>query len=156
MTRLFTLGTALYAAFLTACTPQDVALRDSGAQNLPSRRAYFATDPAELHSAFRSVCDAPGDQFTQPDRQTAICRFLPSPALAAYLLTRYDGKIEVPKLVVQKITRDAETGVEIEISYYAEVAQKSGQLRRIYAPNPTLDRRIDKMLRVAGGRIKKQ
>lgn len=136
---------------LGACAPQYVETIATSEQDLPVRRAVFEQNPAPLDEAFRSSCDSPGDVLRQVSRNVVQCRILPPPDLAAFLLLQYDGALEAPSLVVQKETdRDAGDFV-VELSYFAEVVQKSGTSRRIYFKQRDLDMLMDQLLVATGG-----
>ena len=137
-------------AVLTACGPQYVERIATDAQDLPVRRAVFAEAPGTLDAAFRSSCDSPGDELRDVSRSIVQCRIPPPPDVAAFLLLQYDGALAAPTLVVQKETR-AGTDVVVELSYFAEVVQKSGNARRIYFRQPALDRLMDDLLVATGG-----
>ena len=137
---------------LTACAPQYVETVVQDGQDLPVRRAVFAQEPEPLDVAFRSSCDSPGDELRQISRTVVQCRILPPPDVAAFLVLQYDGALAAPTLVVQKETgRDAEDGFVVELSYFAEVVQKSGNARRIYFKQRSLDTLMDELLRATGG-----
>ena len=142
---------ALLAVGLSACAPQYVETLVTSEQDLPVRRAVFQESPMPLDEAFRSSCGAPGDKIAQISKSVVQCRILPPPDLAAFLLLQYDGALEAPTLVVQKKTaRDASDYV-VELSYFAEVVQKSGNPRRIYFIQPKLDTLMDALLEASGG-----
>ena len=141
-------------ALLTgACAPQYVEREAASAQDVPVRTAFFSANPESLHDAFKDACNSPGEKFSQPNRETAICRIPPSPRAAAFLLAEFDGKLEAPWLVIQKQSFAEDENVRVELSYYAEVAQKNGTLRRIYLNSRDIDRMIDLMLRNSGGTL---
>lgn len=144
--------TALVSAICAGCTTQYVGYSPEDPQDVPVRRAFFPANPSALDAAFKEGCNSPGDRFSRPDRQTARCNILPSPESAAFLLTQFDAQLEVPNLVVQKITRPAEDGFEVEMSYFAEIRAKTGNRQRVYIRNPVLDRQIDVILENSGGR----
>ena len=136
---------------LGACAPQYVETVVTDEQDLPVRRALFAAAPAPLDAAFRSSCESPGDVLRQVSRSTVQCRILPPPDVAAFLVLNYDGALEAPTLVVQKQTnRDGDSFV-VELSYFAEVVQKSGNPRRIYFKQRQLDTLMDRLLAATGG-----
>ncbi|MEL6449640.1 MAG: hypothetical protein AAFQ19_00150 [Pseudomonadota bacterium] len=81
------------------------------------------------------------------------CRILPPPDVAAFLLLQYDGALEAPTLVVQKETDPADGTYVVELSYFAEVVQKSGKPRRIYFKQRELDRLMDQLLAATGGLV---
>lgn len=134
-----------------ACTPQDVAVPSADSPDIPVRKAYFDSNPEVLHEVFRTGCDGPGDTFSQPNWQTARCAILPTPEGAAFLLIEFDAELEMPKLVVQKVTRRAGEGYEVEMSYFAEIRSKTGKRQRVYMPRAALDRQIDLILTNTGG-----
>lgn len=138
---------------LGACAPQYVETLATSEQDLPVRRAVFEANPAPLDSAFRSSCDAPGDILRQVSRTVIQCRILPPPDVAAFLLLQYDGALEAPTLVVQKETDPADGTYVVELSYFAEVVQKSGKPRRIYFKQRELDRLMDQLLAATGGLV---
>ncbi len=115
------------------------------------RKAFFETNPSVLHDVFRTGCDGPGDTYDEPNRQTARCAILPSPEGAAFLLIEFDAGLELPRLVVQKVTRRSGEGYEVEMSYYAQIRSKEGVRQRIYMPREKLDRQIDLILTNTGG-----
>ena len=134
-----------------ACTPQDVAVAPEDSLRIPVRKAYFETNPSVLHEVFRSGCNGPGDTYSEPDWQTARCTILPSPEGAAFLLIEFDAGLELPKLVVQKVTRRSGDGYEVEMSYFARIRSKEGALQRVYMAREQLDRQIDMILVNTGG-----
>lgn len=137
---------------LGACAPQYVETIATTEQDLPVRRAVFEQAPQPLDAAFRSSCDSPGDVLRQVSRSVVQCRILPPPDLAAFLVLQYDGALQAPTLVVQKQTdRDADEFV-VELSYFAEVVQKSGNPRRIYFKQRDLDALMDQLLQATGGK----
>ena len=138
---------------LGACAPQYVETIATSEQDLPVRRAVFDQEPEPLNLAFRSSCDSPGDEFREISRAVVQCRILPPPDLAAFLVLQYDGALAAPTLVIQKETgRDADAFV-VELSYFAEVVQKSGNTRRIYFKQRSLDSLMDRLLAATGGTI---
>jgi len=138
---------------LGACAPQYVETIATSEQDLPVRRAVFDQEPEPLNLAFRSSCDSPGDEFREISRSVVQCRILPPPDLAAFLVLQYDGALAAPTLVIQKETgRDADAFV-VELSYFAEVVQKSGNTRRIYFKQRSLDSLMDRLLAATGGTI---
>ena len=134
-----------------SCTPQDIAVQPADGPQIPVRKAYFETNPSVLHEVFRAGCDGPGDRFTEPNWQTARCSILPTPEGAAFLLLEFDADLEIPRLVVQKVTRRSGDGYEVEMSYFAQIRSKSGQRQRVYMQRETLDRQIDLILTNTGG-----
>lgn len=136
---------------LAACAPQYVETVATSEQDLPVRRAIFADEPEPLDDAFRSSCDAPGDKIRQVSQGVVQCRIVPPPDVAAFLLLQFDGALEAPTLVVQKETAQSEEAYVVELSYFAEVIQKSGYPRRIYFKQRNLDRLMDRLLTATGG-----
>lgn len=146
----------IFAVFLVAlggCAPQYVETIAASEQDLPVRRAVFEDTPAPLDLAFRSSCDSPGDELREVSRSVVQCRILPPPDLAAFLVLQYDGALEAPSLVVQKQTDPAEDSFVVELSYFAEVVQKSGNPRRIYFKQRSLDQLMDQLLVATGGTV---
>jgi len=142
---------ALFLVAAGACAPQYVETVVTDEQDLPVRRAVFATDPAPLDDAFRASCDSPGDELRQYRGGIVQCRILPPPDLAAFLVLQYDGALEAPTLVVQKETDRDDGSYIVELSYFAEVVQKSGNPRRIYFKQRALDQLMDQLLAATGG-----
>ena len=136
---------------LCGCAPQYVETIASSDQDLPVRRAIFEQTPAPLDVAFRSSCDSPGDELREISGTVVQCRILPPPDLAAFLLVQYDGALEAPMLVVQKETDADADAFVVELSYFAEVIQKSGNPRRIYFKQRGLDQLMDQLLVATGG-----
>lgn len=136
---------------LTACAPQDVVTVAASEQDLPVRSALYASAPNELDTAFRLLCDSPGDELRRVSRSVVQCRILPRPDLAAFLLLEFNGALEAPTLVLQKQTSEVDGQYVVEISRFAEVVQKSGNPRRIYFKNRSFDELIDELLEKSGG-----
>lgn len=151
MRLLTALALALSAA---ACAPRYVETVAMSDDDLPVRSATFAERPVPLSDAFEASCTAPGDVYTQVTREITQCRIVPDPSLAAFLLLEYDGALVAPALVMEKRVAKDPAGYLVEMSYYAEVTQKSGKPRRIYYRQPRLDRMVDAMLEAAGGEPK--
>jgi hypothetical protein len=150
--RLFTRSVcAALLVSLAACAPQYIETVVTSEQDLPVRRAIFAESPNPLDEAFRSSCNAPGDQIKQVSKAVVQCRILPPPDIAAFLVLQYDGALEAPTLVVQKQTAQADETYVVEMSYFAEVIQKSGNPRRIYFKQRGLDNLMDALLKATGG-----
>lgn len=142
---------ALFAVAAAGCAPQYVETLATSEQDLPVRRAIFAESPGPLDEAFRSSCDSPGDKIKDISTSVVQCRILPPPDVAAFLVLQYDGALEAPILVVQKETGQADETYVVEMSYFAEVIQKSGKPRRIYFKQRSLDRLMDGLLEATGG-----
>lgn len=142
---------AVLLVALCGCAPQYVETIAAPGQDLPVRRAIFEQTPAPLDQAFRSSCDSPGDELRVISRSVVQCRILPPPDLAAFLLVQYDGALEAPTLVVQKETGSDADSFVVELSYFAEVVQKSGNARRIYFKQRSLDQLMDQLLVATGG-----
>lgn len=140
------------AGLLSACAPQDVVETGHNTQDVPARRAFFESSPDVLHTLFRESCVNPGDRYTRPNSRTAQCKLLPTPEGAAFLLTQFDAKLELPKLVIQTVTRESGEGYEVEMSYFAEIRAKTGNRQRIYMARESLDRQIDLILANSGGK----
>jgi len=153
MSHTFIPALVAIAVSLGACAPQYVEREATSPQDVPVRAAFFDANPEGLHAAFKDACGAPGEEFTEPNAQTAICRIPPSPRAAAFLLSEFDGKLEAPWLVIQKQSFQTSENVRVEMSYYAEVPQKNDTLRRIYLNSREIDRMIDLMLRNSGGTL---
>lgn len=141
----------LLALCLAACGPQYVANVVTSEDEIPARAAYFTEEPLQLAEVFRAGCDSPGDEFATLGNGVVQCRIPPTPDLAAFLLLTFDGALEVPMLIIQKDTKPEGDGLLVEMSYFAEVVQKSGAPRRIYFKQPRLDALVDSMLQSAGG-----
>ncbi|MEL7098946.1 MAG: hypothetical protein AAGM84_08975 [Pseudomonadota bacterium] len=153
MSRFLAFAGPAVALLLGACTPQYVERVATSEQDLPERVAIFPGAPTVLRDSFRAACTDPGDQFVRVNRQIRQCRSLPTPDLAAFLLVQYDGALEVPKLIIQTEERGTGSSVEVGFSYFAEVTQKSGGVRRIYFRDRQLDAFIDRLLVAAGGTL---
>ncbi|MEM6339587.1 MAG: hypothetical protein AAF729_00435 [Pseudomonadota bacterium] len=137
---------------LAACAPQYVEREITSDQDLPVRKAFFESRPKPLEDAFRASCTAPGDTYKRVSQELVQCRILPAPDLAAFLVLEFDGALEAPTLIMQKKTEPRGEEYLVEMSYYAEVIQKSGSPRRIYFQQRRLDRLVDELLSAAGGR----
>lgn len=143
--------TLLSCLLCAACAPQYVERTADDPQDVPVRRALFAANPVGLGMAFEEGCQEPGDVFSTPDRTTARCDIVPTPESAAFLLVQFEAELEVPTLVVQKVVRQVSECFEVEMSYFAEIRAKTGNLQRVYIQNRGLDRQIDQILSTTGG-----
>ena len=141
----------ILAVFLGGCATQYVGTIAESEDDLPVRRAFFAEPPDALSDAFRAACDAPGDVFKSLNATTDQCLIPPTPDGAACLLLSVDGALEAPRLIMQKQSKPDGDGTLVEMSYFAEVPQKSGPARRVYFLQPRLDALVDSMLINAGG-----
>lgn len=144
---------ALSAGLLVGCGPQYVGFSPEDPQDVPTRRAIFDANPDGLDEAFAQGCQSPGDTLTRPTRNTTRCNIPPTPESAAFLLLEFDAKLEAPKMVVEKVTRQLTDCILVELSYFAEITAKSGKPRRVYIVNRSLDRRLDNILRASGGAV---
>ncbi|MEL6467011.1 MAG: hypothetical protein AAFQ58_18775 [Pseudomonadota bacterium] len=142
---------ACFAAALSACAPQYVERVVTDEQDLPVRRAIYQTEVDSVDKAFIKLCDAPGDEVRRFDGDIVQCRSSPTPDFAAFLLLQFDAALEPPTLVVRKKVRKQDEAFEVEMSYFAEITQKSGEPQRIYLRLPEIDAILDGFLRITGG-----
>ncbi len=136
---------------LAACAPQFSETRLAPGAPLPVNEARFAETPELLHDAFRDSCQGPNDDYKPLGRNGARCRILPPPDIAAQLLLRYDGALEVPYIIVERKTRQDDDGVVVSVGYFASVPLKSGAEQRVYLRSNRLERTIDDLFRAFGG-----
>lgn len=136
---------------VAACAPQYEERTIRNPQDLPARVAKFESRPTTLDSAFEAACNTPGDRFLKMSRDLVQCRIPPSPDMAAFLVLQYDGALEAPTLVMQKRTSAHQDDYIVEMSYFAEVRQKSGGARKIYFKQRRMDRMVDQLLSSTGG-----
>lgn len=136
---------------IAACSPQYTETRAKPGDPLPINEARFAEAPDLLHEAFAASCQGPTDDYKIVSTNTARCKMVPSPDIAASLIVRYDGALEVPHIVVERQTRSDADGYVVGISYFATVPQKSGALQRVYLNSPQLNRTFDQLFRAFGG-----
>lgn len=141
----------LAPALLSGCAPQYIERTAVSEADIPVRQAFFAERPEMLDSAFRESCMPPERNVRQVSPDIVQCRIVPSAHAAAYLLLTYDGDLVPPSMVVQKRTQARDGGYLVEMSYFAEVTQKSGAPRRIYEPRRSMDRLLDRLLESTGG-----
>lgn len=136
---------------IAACSPQYTETRAQPGDRLPVSEARFTEAPDLLHEAFAAFCQGPTDDYKTLGRDGARCKMIPSPDIAASLIVRYDGALEVPHIVVERRTRTEGDGYVVGISYFASVPQKSGALQRVYLVSPHLHRTFDELFRAFGG-----
>ncbi len=146
--RAFSLGLALLCA---ACAPQYTETRLEPGQAVPVNEARFAEKPEMLFQAFEAACDGPSDVYTELRGDKARCRILPPPDVAAPLLLRYDGALEIPYIFIERKLRQDEDGFVVTFDYFASVPLKSGKEQRVYLRSPRLDRNIDNLFEAFGG-----
>ena len=113
--------------------------------------ALYVVEPQGLYAAFRESCTGPGSKYTALGATGARCRLVPSPDLAAQLLLRYDGALDVPYYFIERRTRAQGNAFVITLDYFASVPLKNGREKRIYLRSNRLDRRIDEMFVRTGG-----
>jgi hypothetical protein len=149
--RLLRPAFAMILLALSACAPQYIETVATSEQDLPARRATFAQSPEPLNETFTALCDSPGDVVRQVSASVVQCRMLPPPDFAAFLVLQYDGALQAPALVVQKQTAQKDDAYVVELSYFAEVMQKSGSPRRVYFRQRRMDAVMDGLLTATGG-----
>lgn len=136
---------------IAACSPQYTETRAQPGDSLPVNEARFLKEPELLHEAFAASCQGPTDDYKQVNPSMARCKMVPSPDIAASLIVRYDGALEIPHIVVEQRTRAEGEAYIVGISYFASVPQKSGALQRVYLNSPQLNRTFDQLFRAFGG-----
>jgi hypothetical protein len=118
---------------------------------LPVSKARFDSRPDQFYAAFAASCQGPADEYRTLGRDSAQCRMKPTPEIAAGLIFRYDGALEIPRIVVEQKTEQKDGNVVVSISYFATVPQKSGGQQRVYLRSRQLDRDFDNLFRLFGG-----
>ena len=134
-----------------ACAPQYTERTAEPNAKLPVNEARFAERPELLHMAFRDSCQGPTDSYANFGANRARCQMIPPPDVAAGLLVRFDGALDIPKIIVERETRAADDGFVVGISYFATVPKKSGASQRVYLRSRDLDRTIENLFRAFGG-----
>lgn len=136
---------------IAACAPQYTETFVTPGTPLPVNEARFTDRPELLHMAFRESCQGPADSYKTLGRDRVQCQTVPPPDVAAGLLLRYDGALDVPHIVVERQTRQVENGFIVAISYFASVPKRSGNDQRIYLRSRDLDLTIAELFRAFGG-----
>lgn len=136
---------------LAACAPQFTETFLDPDAPLPVNEARFTEFPDLLHMAFRESCQGPADSYAATGQNKAQCQTVPSPDVAAGLLLRYDGALDVPYIVLERQTRAVDNGFVVGISYFASVPKRSGADQRIYLRSRNLDQTIADLFRAFGG-----
>lgn len=138
------IGYLAIAAFIAACTPQNV---------VPGKTsAHFLDYPTQLFDVFESACDGPAYTFNRPDKDTYECRELLPPQEAAATILTYDGYPEdLPQLVVRFIATEAEPGYTVDAELFLNVPQIRGQAKRVVPGDPRISRKMSRLLQKAGG-----
>lgn len=142
---------ALLLLGAAACAPQYTERTAEPGTTLPVNEARFAERPELLHMAFRDSCQGPTDSYAKLSGDKARCQMIPPPDVAAGLLVRFDGALDIPKIVVERSTRAVEGGYVVGISYFATVPKKSGNRQRVYLRSRDLDRTIERLFLAFGG-----
>ena len=131
-------------AVVVACTSQDL--------DGFSRSAAFQEFPENLFAAFEAACADPGQEFTRVEQGTFECRQLLPPETTAYLILNFDGYPQkLPKSVIQLSSTQTTQGYRVDADMFLLVPQKSGRTLKIAVKSPTLDRKLARLYRVAGG-----
>lgn len=139
------------AGLISGCAPQYVERTATTDAELPVNEARFDERPERLHAAFRDSCQGPTDSYSVIGQDQARCQMIPPPDVAAGLLVQFDGALEIPKIIVERMTRPADDGFVVGISYFASVPKKSGGNQRVYLRSRDLDRTIATLFRAFGG-----
>ena len=147
--RTFILG---LIGLTAACAPQYSQTQLEPGTPFPINEARFDERPEQLHLAFRASCQGPADSYSDRGADEAICQMIPPPDVAAGLIVQFDGALEVPMIVVERMTRKVDDGYVVGISYFATVPKKSGNDQRVYLRSRGLDRIIENLFRAYGGR----
>ena len=140
-----------FAAALAGCSPQLTETRLAPGQDVRVNEALYIVEPTGLYTAFRESCQGPGTQYKALGATGAQCRLVPTPDIAAQLIVRYDGALDIPYYFIERRTRQSEDGFVISFDYFATVPQKNGSEQRVYVRTRRLDRQIDEMFRLTGG-----
>ena len=132
------------APLIVACTPQDVGPS--------SRSAQFDQYPKQLFDLFEISCSGPGETFRKVGTHSFECRELLPPETAAFLILNYDGyPQDLPDSVIQLKTTKNQVGFQVDADLFLTVPQKNGTTLRIPVKSQTLDRKLTRLYRVAGG-----
>lgn len=117
----------------------------------PVSQARFAEEPKNFHSAFEDLCAGPTDTYSIQSRTTARCRTVVDPETAAMLIVRYDGALEIPYFVAERVTTNSPEGFVVSLSYFATLQLKSGSEQRVYLRSRRFEDTIDNLFRAFGG-----
>ncbi|MEO9515411.1 MAG: hypothetical protein ABJH45_22820 [Paracoccaceae bacterium] len=142
------LGLALLCA---ACAPQYTETRLEPGQSAPVNEARFTEQPERLFQAFEAACDGPKDVYTELRDGSAQCRILPPPDVAAPLLLRFDGALEIPYIFIKRRTRKDGDSFIVTFDYFASVPLKTGNQQKVYLRSPRIDQNIDQLFQAFGG-----
>ncbi|MEO9898292.1 MAG: hypothetical protein ABJD13_06920 [Paracoccaceae bacterium] len=142
------LGLTLLCA---ACTPLYTETRLEPGQSAPVNEARFSEPPEQLFEAFKEACDGPKDVYTELRDGSAQCRILPPPDVAAPLLLRFDGALEIPYIFIKRRTRKDGDGFIVTFDYFASVPLKTGNQQKVYLRSPRIDQNIDQLFQAFGG-----
>lgn len=141
----------LIAVALVGCTQQFTETRLEPGEAVRMNEALYVEEPQGLYNAFRESCSGPGSKYTRLGTTGARCRLVPTPDVAAELLIRYDGALDIPFFFVERQTRSEGEAYVISLDYFASVPLKNGHEQRVYLRSTRLDRQIDQMFRITGG-----
>ncbi|MEX0349561.1 MAG: hypothetical protein AB3N15_09050 [Paracoccaceae bacterium] len=108
--------------------------------------------PTQLFDVFETACNGPAYTFTRVSKDVYECReLLPPPEAAATILT-YDGYPEdLPQLVIRFSASDATPGYLVDAELFLNVPQKEGLPQRVVPGDPRINRRMSRLLSMAGG-----
>ena len=127
-----------------ACVTQDVAAI--------SQRARFPEYPTTLFDAVEAVCTEPADVFRKPDRNTVECRSYLSPDATAAVLVIYDGTLDdLPQMVLRFEAEPQLPDYVVEFGAFLNVPRKEGPAVRVVHRDAAVNRRMQQVMRSAGG-----
>ncbi|MFA3915432.1 hypothetical protein [Ruegeria hyattellae] len=138
------IGSILALALLTACAPQDVVPGKSSAR--------FMEYPTQLFDVFEAACTGPAYTFSHTGKEVYECRELLPPPEAAATILAYDGYPEdLPQLVIRFVATEDAPGYVVDAELFLNVPQKEGLAQRVVPGDPRINRRMSRLLRMAGG-----
>ncbi len=139
---------SLFALLLGACAQQTPTYSYAPSVS----RAYFESFPDALYEAASAACTSPADTILRPSRTELRCEALPRPDAAASLILAYNGMIEdLPRYVMSYTSEPQGAGYVTTVDFHVRIPQREGADRIVRLDDSGIDRRLDRLIALAGG-----
>lgn len=118
-----------------------------------ARHALFDSYPDAFFAAARRACHGPQRNLKVARDHEILCEVMPNPQTAAAVIIAYDGIVsDVPTFFMSFRGRDVARGYLVTMDSYIRVPQRDGRTVQLRFPDPSIEARMDRLLRNAGGR----
>ena len=141
----------VFGMLLSACSTQDASPTSSDSV---LRLAQYDSFPAGLFDAAAATCSKPFETLIRPTKRALRCEALPPPQVMAQIILAYDGYVEdLPRYVLDFEATPNAAGYLAAIDFYLDVPQRTGGPKHIKFRDSGVQKNLDRLLKVSGGRL---